>query len=336
MAVRRGRKPAPTPKSEIHIIYRTHPPGEPFLRKPLPDGTRSLVVEDSLRVRGRQPIDPDEFYETKKRYIDSQAKTIRALHAGGIPTFIGESITNHPDPLNLSRDNALVRWVRRKKWNRKEKQRWKTINDYQQLKKEARQRHRAAFDQPTLTNLRAFFHASARQVDFREQLVVDTLASVPKPTVARYGSTHGRITELLRRKGIPSTREMEEQVFMWDLIVERKILMGKKPTPIEMQRGFISTLLDQESTIRRIIGKSNKPITDKDVRFGGAVLFALLSRVNEKDIPALMSLRHNPSLVYPALLEHNKLPPVPMREEWEAFVRKNVYVYNRKPGLVKR
>lgn len=139
-------------------------------------------------------------------------------------------------------------------------------------------------DQPTLANIRKYFQSAAREMDYRDRQVVETVKAATKPVELQYGAAHSlSITTKLKEAGFNIRRKNETGVFPWSTIVERKIILRLEPTRIEYKRAFLDVLFDLEP-------KGLEKDNNKSLRIRYLFRNELIKRLSESEIDKIIKL----------------------------------------------
>jgi len=296
----RRRKP-------IHFVFSAHGASEIYRKKPLSKNVKTFVTEggegwpaDKLFTREVVAKLP----ESKKREYTKKQFFLSLLESGK-KLVIGETVI--PNSIEKEKLHLLH---------------YKMFRFLE-----------TAASKPSLINVKKYLVAVARYNKFRHKLIRRTIKKLIKqkeiPLEAQYGTYHSLLSNELKKRGIESSREIMPQVFDWETILLRKLMLGIKPqsiSPVEYKKGVISFRANINKNMTKIItGKYHSKITDRDFRFLSLVETTLLNRLEEKQIDEIIKKR-DVSLMF----EFNGLPnPFKENTPYKEFRKKLVEFLNK-------
>ncbi|MBM3282000.1 MAG: hypothetical protein FJY86_01495 [Candidatus Diapherotrites archaeon] len=189
----------------MHFIFKTHPAGEIYSKRPALGRSRTVIIENSVgdlldRHSVERMKERDRFERSQKRFLLDAHQRNKKVVSG---EYQGRAI----------RDNSPVT---------------------------TGMAHALASRDPTVENIQNFFEKLAAQNRIRHVEIISRIKNSEKPVEAQYGTYHSLLSAELKKEGITSTRKMAPQVFPWKIIVMRQINTGKKPTELDFLRGFVS------------------------------------------------------------------------------------------------
>lgn len=291
-------------RNNVRFVFTTHPHTDKrvYLPQTLLKGAKTIVYERAGGIVGRpRSFTPSptflQIWEEGAKYGEGLEKTedkflLNAIRKG-IRVVPGELVKTKADFKKL---NNL--------WG-KEFRTYGIANARRRLK-----------------DIKSFFQAALKFEKERHKIIRETIKKSRKPLAARYGIFHSLLSRELQKEGIESVRKILPQVFDWELIVSRKLMVGLRPTDLEYKKGFISKAWGKHDSYYE-----NK-LSDKELRFSSLIETTLLNLLTEKQIDKIILHGYGediPKMVY----KFNGLPENPTRKQLEEFLEKHSSFYRR-------
>ena len=149
---------------------------------------------------------------------------------------------------------------------------------------------------PNMENFKRFLQADARYHNARERIIMSNiLEELPKGRVqAIYGNIHGTLAQKLKKVGVEASVETQKGPDIWELRVERKLMLGQKPTELEYKKALLSYVLPIDVGLNFTRG-SGKDVPRKADRFYFAAQNAILDALSPADIDKVIAVGNTPS-----------------------------------------
>lgn len=255
-------------RKRVHFNFQAHPSGE----KHLPANRKVLVLENATGIAPEKRTTKQmlEGIESTSPIRDSYKRVgLRALSEGRAVHF-GETGT------------------------------LREIEKIHRLELRDAQNNRAMFDSPTLTNIKKYFIDFAEREKYRHLLIVKTVKEASKKgkVDARYGALHSLLIKELQQEKVFTSRSIKPQVFSWDQIVLRKLILGQKVSVSEYLKGYFSAV-----SFSLFLPKDAAKHKENDNRFAALATNELLKNLEQKTLEEVMRTGH-----FWLLFEPNNLP----------------------------
>ncbi len=282
-------------RKSVHLVFRSHSPAERYLPGKLPKNLRTLVVENYLGWPKSKSISFDLFLGVKpeSRFDATADEASKEMLLRGRRVIAGESL-HLPDRTKYARlHNASVESLT------------------------------AAVRTPSLANISDFLQCEVAFEDFRERIIAGNIAESKRekqtPLLARYGSSHSRLSKRLRELGIESSRTVLPRVASFYEEVLYKLIEHKPVSELDLKKGFVSRLIGSNiGFVEAVLGKPVKSLREKDAAFVCLVENVLLRRLQEPEVDAILRSKD-----LGALLVFNGLPRSPTRKTIVDFLGRN-------------
>lgn len=284
----------------VHFIFASHHPDSSYMRgspAESPARTHLYEIPSGSRLKNwdlvvsQNPVGASRFVDARRRYL---AEFLLAPHREVLPAETGN-------------------WFQRKYVKRL-------------IRREDAAQH-AFFKSPTRTNFLRVVRAMARAVSYREKLMVNSIVRAGKenklPLEFRVGSAHSLLSKKLRKKGIPSSREIDERVFSPYVVLMRKLEMGTKLSRIserEVDEAFLDRVLTDH--FMEIIHKNSSLLKEQSYDWAVHIVKALIRDISDAQRRELV---RSPDVV--RLLELNGIPRLSTIERLLKFAQeKSVFL----------
>jgi hypothetical protein len=290
-------------RKPVHFLFETHFPNDSAMeprRKYLNPQTKTFVYEDASGVT--RPLTPadlegvslDSFSPRTRSKIEAFKEAFRL----GIPIVPGE----------LMKPSEVKR--------------------YRQLETQTQKTRAQASSSFALNDIKKYHEADAAEYRMRHEIIRRTLRESAAPLVANFGIIHSTLSRELRDRGIETSRDIQPQVFNWNEIVLRKMLLNQKPTDLEHKKAFLSALFSTgliENGLMR---------TGADHNFFAMLETALFKNLEQNEARVVEQMLRTKDLSL--LFEANGLPATPTPTQLHQFLGKHSAFYTRESEIRKK